>query len=419
MTSREGAAIHVLLLTHYFEPEHGAPQRRWRAFIDELAGRGIEIDVIAPTPHHPAGRVAREHRAEYRPGSVRTDAVGARTRRVGYLPHDGGILLRTLDHLWVAVASVRGAARALRSRDNVVSVVVATAPALPTLVAGWVVAKRHGLPLVVEMRDAWPDLISYTPGLVGARSLKGLIKQGLHRGITRLQRRADAVVTTSERFAHVLRERGVECVFVIRNGTDPERYERVGPAQPHDGPLRVLYMGTVGRSQGLDTVVLAAAQLARLGVAIDVRIVGAGADTVRLRSLNERLGHPVELRSAVKPDEVLRHYRWADTCVVSLRDWEPFNWTVPSKLYELMATGKHLTALLAGEGAAIVRSTSSGLIVKPGDVEGLVRSWSALSTYREGLDVGEDGRRWVRENAAYSKLARQYMAVMREVSAAR
>src|SRR5699024_11672833 len=40
-----------------------------------------------------------------------------------------------------------------------VDVVVATVPALPNLVAGRVIAWIKGVPYVVEMRDAWPDLI--------------------------------------------------------------------------------------------------------------------------------------------------------------------------------------------------------------------------------------------------------------------
>lgn len=61
---------------------------------------------------------------------------------------------------------------------------------------------------------------------------------------------------------------------------------------------------------------------------------------------------------------------------VQLRDWEPFAWTVPSKLYEALATGKHVTAILAGEAADIVRSTGAGDVVAPGDDSGQVAAAS-------------------------------------------
>ena len=130
-----------------------------------------------------------------------------------------------------------------------------------------------------------------------------------------------------------------------------------------------------------------------------------------MRALNDRLGRPVDLRREVRSDEVILHYQWADTCVVSLRAWEPFRWTVPSKLYELMATGKHLTAMLSGEGAEIVRTAQAGLLVEPGDVDALVAGWRSLGRDRSALTIGTSGREWVRQNATYHRLGQQYLAV--------
>ncbi|MFJ6114157.1 glycosyltransferase family 4 protein [Agrococcus sediminis] len=403
----------MLLLSHYFEPEHGAPQRRWRALIEQLTAMGCAVDVIAPVPHHPSGR-AKD--ARYRAGNTELGAHGASVHRVSYLPHDGSLMRRTIDHMWVAMCSARrGSALIKRGSIGRPDVVVATAPALPTLAAGWWLAKRHAIPFVVEMRDAWPDLVSHTPGLHGSRSLKHELKRLVHRSVTAVQRSADAVVTTTEAFADVLRGRGIQHVEVIRNGTDPAAYEAVAPPEDLHRALRVLYMGTIGRSQGLDTVVRAVARLCEAGVRLDARIVGAGADHAQLRDLNRRLGSPVDVREAVLPEEVLAHYRWADTCVVSLRDWEPFRWTVPSKLYELMATGKHLTAILAGEGAAIVQKTDCGVVIAPGDVDGLVEAWALLERERDALLVSDAGQRWVREHVTYPRLADEYLRLFSAV----
>lgn len=409
--------MRLLLLSHYFEPENGAPQRRWRALIERFAADGCEVVVIAPAPHHPTGRLLESHRARSGPGSVEIGESGARIHRVSFVPHDGSIMRRTLDHVWVALASIRVANRLVRTEQERPDIIIATAPALPTIAAGWRIARKHRLPLIIEMRDAWPDLISHTPGLRSPRSIKAVVKKCLHGAITSLQKAADVVVTTTQAFADILVDRGVQDVVVIRNGTDPERYESIGHADDDHLSLRVLYMGTIGRSQGLEEIVHAAARLRAQQVPIEVRIVGAGADHARLRALNDQLGRPIDLRPAVLPEEVIGHYKWADTCVVSLRDWKPFDWTVPSKLYELMATGKHLTAILAGEGAAIVREAHCGLLVSPGDVEGLVEGWRRLAQQREGLEIGDGGRAWVRQNVTYDHVAGQYLQLFGEMLA--
>lgn len=407
--------MNILLLTHYFAPENGAPQRRWAALAERFAAAGHEVSIICPAPHYPHGRLQIEHRRAHRAGSVTTDRHGVTVHRVSFLPHDGGIVLRTLDHIWVAAATVRRARRLQRS-GRIPDVVVATAPALPTLLAGRTVARRFGVPLVAEMRDAWPDLVSHTPGLAQGRGIVAAVKRRVHHGVTMLQRNAARVVTTTESFAQVLGRRGIERTSVIRNGTSLERYAVVPPRQPDHDELRVLYMGTVGRSQGLDVVVQAAARARDVGVPLQVRIVGQGAALPGLRALNERLGRPVEILGAVPGPEVLPFYAWADTCIVSLRDWEPFRWTVPSKLYELMAAGRHMTAIVAGESARLVSEAECGDIVTPGDAEELAELWAALHSQPSKLDIGDTGRRWVAQHAEYDALAGHYLELLSATS---
>src|SRR5690625_7831416 len=90
-------------------------------------------------------------------------------------------------------------------------------------------AARWQIPLVVEMRDAWPDLVTHVgpagaipaevahaphPGLLrrASRWAVVLAKGQVHQNVTGWQRGAQAVVTTTDRFADVLVERGIDRV---------------------------------------------------------------------------------------------------------------------------------------------------------------------------------------------------------------
>ena len=44
-----------MLLTHYYPPEEGPPQRRWGALVARLT-IDHEVLVLSPTPHYPVGR---------------------------------------------------------------------------------------------------------------------------------------------------------------------------------------------------------------------------------------------------------------------------------------------------------------------------------------------------------------------------
>src|SRR5699024_8702874 len=300
------------------------------------------------------------------------------------------ILSRTADHATVAADALRRLLARFVRPGTRPDVIIATAPAIPTLLVGRILATRWRVPLVVEMRDAWPDLVTHMgpaaavpaevihapdPGMLRRATAwsVALAKERVHGAVTTWQRTAQAVVTTTSMFADVLRERGITEVDVVRNGTDLT----VVPAQP-DHPtgahaeLRCLYLGNMGRSQGLETVVRAAARLQRAGVDVQVRLVGHGVAAPALAALAYELDAPVEVLPRIPHRDVSAQYAWADSVIVSLRDWAPFAWTVPSKLYEMLATGRHVTALLEGEAADVVRDADAGDVLAPGDEDALV-----------------------------------------------
>jgi colanic acid biosynthesis glycosyl transferase WcaI len=415
--------VRILLLSQHYAPETGAPQQRWSGLVREFRARGHDVHVVTPPPHYPGGSLLPGHE-HLGAATVGTGEHGETVHRVRYRPHDGRVRSRVLDEVVVAAAATRAAGSALGPWRP--DVVVATVPSLPMLWAGRRAARRLGVPFVAEVRDAWPDLLVVAEdwddrSIHGARGrLHRSARATLHRLgalATRAQREADAVVVTTDSFADVLRSRGVREVHVVRNAAHevPGVVERRGD----DGELHVLYAGTIGRSQGLSTAVHAAAAARERGVALTLRLVGDGADRVALQRLVEHLRAPVELLPSVPRTELGRHYSWADTGLVSLRPWGPFSYTVPSKLYEMMRLGLHVTACVDGEAADIVRGQRAGSVSCPGDVDALAATWSRLAADRGLLDVPATGREWVADNADAAVLAARYEAVLTGVTGAR
>ena len=405
----------VLLVTHHYSPEPGAAQRRWGALVRYLVPAGFPMTVLAPPPHYPSGKITH-HSPEFRPGSTTSGSGGERIIRVNFREHSQGLLSRATDEGIAAFSSVLHGVRPSVGRP---ALVVATVPGIPSIVAGWALARWHRARLVVEMRDAWPDLIGPSGILLRHgrrddmhRGLRGLAARAVHRTVTRLQVRASLVVTTTAAFAEVLRSRGVRDVAVVRNGTAFAPVRTNGPVHLEGRPLRVVYAGTVGRLQGLDVVVRAAALVQERGHALDVRIVGYGYDLEALRALAAELGAPVRVEPSVPSTQVRDLYAWADTVVVCLRDWEPLEWTVPSKLYEVMASGVFASACLAGEAAGLVSAHGAGAVVPPGDVEGLAGLWSGWLSDGVVPAASPDAASWVAEHASDDILGRRYAELL-------
>jgi colanic acid biosynthesis glycosyl transferase WcaI len=423
---------HLLLVTHHYAPEHGAPQRRWDALAPRLIDAGVDVSVLTPPPHYPSGRLT-EDRPEYAAGRMSRGRHGERIVRTRFREHSSRLRSRSADQAVAAWSAVVLGLQIFRHPSLRPDVVVGTVPGIPSMFAAWTLARALRARFVVEMRDAWPDLIEPAGLLAPRRSIKGRVvgtaRALVHRAVSRLQGRADAVVTTTETFAQVLKGRGVGQVAVVRNGTSfsplsdggtPGAPDGGTPGAPDDGaalplagrPLRAAYAGTVGRAQDLATVVRAAARMRDRGYRVEVRVVGTGAEIEPLQALVRRLDAPVTFGGAVPQHEVRELYAWADTVLVSLKDWAPLEWTVPSKLYEVMASGRPATACVAGEAAGLVAETDAGAVVMPGDDVGLADLWCGWVDAGAVPPASRTAAAWVAENADDDVLGARYVQVI-------
>lgn len=333
-------------------------------------------------------------------------------------------MVAAADSVRLGVARFRG--------GNRPDVILGSVPGLPTLPVALAVGRVLHRPVVVELRDAWPDLLlsaaqwsepaACPSALAWAHRARRLhiVDHGtrslLPPLITRLEREAAAVVTTTDSFAQVLRSRGVRRVVTVRNTGAAVQTGRTGADRRRsDGILHVLYLGTVGRAQGLSFAVRAAHIAQRNGTPVVLRIVGDGAQLQEAAALAHRLAAPVEILPPVPWSEVAEHYAWADTALVSLQDWPAMSVTVPSKLYEIMSAGVHVCASVDGEARRIVEDAGCGDVTAPQDSQALASLWSALAADRSRLDV-TGGRRWLADHADAEAMTDRYESLLRQVA---
>lgn len=382
----------IMLLTHSFSPEISPPQRRWSVIADELAKLGNEITVVTPQPRGNSVQGT----------NLFIDNQRIHVRRYKSLHKSKTMVGKVLKHGVDAVLSLPAALKATRP-----DVVIATVPALPTLIVGYAVSKIRGVPFVVDLRDAWPDLLRESQ-VLRWRCLEPMVSHAL----AYLVKRSDLLVTVTRGLAVKMRLNGVKNVATVANGVETERPEASIHNEPRTGAIRVLYLGNIGRSQGLETLIQAASVL---GDKVSVRIVGNGTEKRRLAELADELEANVDFREPVYGDLVLENYAWADTCVVSLRpDWPSFEHTVPSKLYELLYLDRHITGMVRGEAAGIITAAESGEVVGQ-SVPALVEYLTSLAANPDQLKTNNHGSHWVKKNASLRDAAQAYAKLLSDV----
>ncbi len=121
---------------------------------------------------------------------------------------------------------------------------------------------------------------------------------------------------------------------------------------------------------------------------------------------------PIQFLPQTTGEELESLWRWADSGVVSLTALPAFEYTIPSKLYTLMARGIHVTGILSGEAASIVTASGAGHTVVPGDDKGLR---TLLSEMRDGhVNLTPDSRAqdWLADHAAPAAALQRYLYVL-------
>lgn len=411
--------MHILFLTHYFTPENNAPAARVHGLAREWARSGHRVTVLTCAPNVPAGVVYEG----YENRLYQEEWIdGVRTVRVWtWLAANRGRVRRGLNYLsYLAAAGAAGPL--IRPRADVV---VATTPQFFAGWAGWPVARAHGAPFVLEVRDIWPDSIVAVGALPDGRIVRALgrLEHALYEG-------ADHIVAVGDGYRMNMIRKGVgpSRISVVTNGVDVDLFEPRAPDQELRARLGfspqtfvVTFAGTIGMASDLGVVLDAARRLAAKGRDdIAFLLVGDGAQRAELeeRARAESLANVV-FTGLVPRAELPAYLASSDACLAHFRKQELFQMILPNKFFEDAAMERPILLGFEGEARAMLEEADCGLAFEPSNDEELAAAAERLAATspEERRRLGENGRRYVLEHFDRRKLAHDYLEVLEHVRA--
>jgi glycosyltransferase involved in cell wall biosynthesis len=413
--------LDILVVSQFFSPEMGAPAARFHDFGKLLVERGHRVTVLTGFPNSPSGRIPDAYRGRV----AQRETIDGITVLRGWIyasPKLSNFTKAAGFASFAASASLQALLRRVRA-----DVVIATSPPPTVGVPGMLLARRLGVPLLFDVRDIWPEAIA-----ASGRLQSGALIRVLERLERAIYAAAAAVTVVTEGKRERLLEKGVapDKVFVIPNGVDLRRFEEQQPLPAEAwralglDPERftLMYAGIMNPPQGLDVLLDAAAKLRaaapHLASRFQLAMVGAGSVRERLegRTRTEGLGDLVRFVPEQPRDAIPPLLRSADAIAVTLRPRKDSH-TVPSKLYEAMASGRPVLVSADGAPAEILREAKAGLATPASDADALAASIRALledPERRRGF--GAQGRAYA---AAFDRgrLGERLEAVLRDVVA--
>ncbi len=380
--------MRIALVSPYSWTYPGGVTRHIEALAEQFLDSGHEVRVLAPFDP-PDALSARLHRGA-RP-AVRDvpDYLVPLGRTIG-LPANGAV-----SNLVAFPDSVLAARTALAAEPF--DVVHLHEPVVPLI--GWDAMASARLPLVGTFHTYSTNAVSHNVAVaIGARRRM----QRLHRRIAV----SEAAAWTAQRFfgGHYR---------VVPNGV--ELHDAVPPAAtPADAPLRIAFVGQSVERKGLP-ILLRAFEALREHVAVELTLVGVGADEV------EPLLHdPAALGGAVralgKVDDAAKHaaLRAADVLCAPSLGGESFGMV----LTEAFAAGTPVVASEIAGYVDVVRDGVDGVLVAPGDATALAETLRSLALDRPRLArMGAEAARHA-ERYAWPHVAGQVLATYEEAAEA-
>ncbi len=283
-----------------------------------------------------------------------------------------------------------GEVRALARRIETVvatfrpDILHAHSPVLTALAAAGV-ARRHGLPLMYEIRAFWEDA-----AVGNGTGREGSAKYRLIRAIeTRVARRADAIAVICEGLKDDLVRRGFDPakIMVSPNGVDlslfgepPTRDAALATALGIGDGRVIGFIGSLYDYEGLDTLIAAMPALIAAVPGTHLILVGGGprSDALAAQAAASSAAAHIHFIGRVPHEAVARYYSLMDIMVYPRKAMRLTELVTPLKPLEAMAQGRLVAASDIGGHRELIADGTTGTLFAPDDPAALATAVARL-----------------------------------------
>lgn len=400
----------ILFLSHYFPPEVNAPANRTFEHCRRWAkNKDISITVVTNFPNHPDGKILGHYRNRLK-AEEEIECIRV-VRLLTVITANEGLLLRTFNYVFFMIVSVFFVLLSRRKYD----IVIATSPQFFCGIAGAIISKVKRIPLILEVRDLWPESIV----AVGAIRNRAIISL-LERIELWLYVSSSKIVSVTKSFKEIICKKGIDPqkIEIIYNGVDMSTFDAEMPISNQelksflvDG-FKIGYIGTIGMAHSIHTLVDAAEKMK--DEAIKFVIVGSGAEKGNIEELiNARNLENIKLFPLIQRNEISSVINELDIFLVHLKKQDLFKTVIPSKIFEGMALKKTILIGVDGEARSIIEDAKCGVYFEPENTEDLINKiYYIRDNPRISKTMGENGYKKLQLDFNREQLANKMLEVI-------
>lgn len=393
----------ILVVGQHFYPE----QFRINDICFSLAKRGHEVTMLTGLPNYPEGKIY----PGYQHGENRGEWInGVHVVRCSLVGRGKNILQFGLNYLWFALSGKHKA----KQLDGEYDIVFSYETSPVSMVAPAIVAKnKFHIPLIIDCLDQWP--ISVTAGPISDKSLFYKI---LYNYSVKIYSQADLITITSKSFEsyfnNVLHLSSEKYGLKYWPQYAEDVYGEVG--KEVNGIYDVLYAGNIGPAADVETIVKAAVLL-KDNKKIHFHIVGDGMNREACEKIASENGlENITFYGSYPVEKMKEFYTKADALLITMKDNQVVNYTLPAKMQSYMLAGKPIIGAINGETQRVIKEADCGYCANSSDEKKMAEY--ILEASKDESDIkglGNKGKIYYQEHFDKEKLLDELEQMMKEL----
>ncbi|MGF1459373.1 MAG: glycosyltransferase family 4 protein [Leptolyngbyaceae cyanobacterium] len=406
--------MRILIYSYNYHPEPIGIAPLMTELAEGLVKRGHEVRVVTAMPNYPERKIYPAYRNKW---YVTEEKNGVTIQRcyVWIRPNPGLLTRVLLEGSFVGLSFIK----ALQGWRP--DVILNTSPSLPVAVPVALLKLIYRCPTVMNLQDILPEAAVQTGLISNPKAIRAfeILENFAYRSATRIS-------VIAEGFRTNLLGKGVpdSKMKIISNWVD---VNFIRPLPKYENAFRranglgdkfvVLYSGNIARTQGIQTVIRAAAKLQHIQDLAFV-LVGEESQLSDLDELRQELGvHNVLLRPFAPRAELPEMLAAADVgLIMQKRNVVGFN--MPSKTQVLLASGRPILAAVPAHGTAAqaIRASGGGLVVEPEDAQALAEAVQHLYENQDlAENLGRQGRHHAMNEYSFEQALNRYETLFKQL----
>jgi len=368
------------------------------ALVRELSKRGHKVKVITATPNR------------YSKMDISFDddfGQNVEVIRVKNVKQSGNYVKRSYSYIEYFIKTLFLAKSKIRHID----IIIATSPQILTGYLGALLKKKN-IPFILDIRDLWPDaMVSLNLTTENSFIYKILKKIEIY-----MYKKATRIIINSPAFKKDINKYVDKKIDLITNGLDDyffNFFSKESPREIKNGDkIKIVYAGNLGIAQDIKILTEIDEKISENFI---FKLIGDGSQkeeiekTIKKKNINNIMLYPPKARR-----ELIEDYQNADAFFVHLKKLPMFEKTIPSKIFEYVATKKPVIYGLEGVAKDIMDELNGSYSFEPGNVKSLE---AALIKMKNDLETGKwkyENNSILEEKYLRSQLSKKFANIIEE-----